>query len=228
MCLSIIMNELYTTNDIIINDNNKILIDFYKCLKKNQKELLENINMLNKLEIINNYKLLLEIVNNKYENIFKKSSAYYISNKIVLKVKCILLKLVIYHLLEKKRKKPLNIDINKFNKFSVLLDSVELHNKNVFDNYWLDHIKPDDIVILDPPYDSINKCFTNYGSVFNRSYHEKLFRFIKKINEIKCKVIAFNNNTAFIKYLYKDFNIDVFHFKSKINGKKIEELLIFN
>lgn len=230
MSLSIIMNELYPNNKIIINDNNKLLMVFYGCLRNNKKDLIYNINMLNKIEIINNYKVLIKIINNNDENIFKKSAAYYISNKIAFKGKIYFTKTGNISFVGKKRTKILNININDFNKFSVLLNNVELHNKDIFDSiyHWLDHIQPGDLFILDPPYDSLNKCFINYGSDFNKYYHEKLFNFIIKINEKKGKIITFNNNTAFIRYLYRDYNIDIFKFKSKINGKNIEELLIYN
>lgn len=230
MSLSVIINKLYPNNNIIINDNNNILMDFYKCLKNNLNDLLENINTLNKLEVINNYKTLIEIINNNDETIIKKSAAYYISNKIALMGKVSFNKKGRISFVGKKRKKILNISIDEFTNFSYFLNNIKIHNEDIFNsiNYWLEKIKPGDLVILDPPYDAINKCFTSYGSVFNKLFQDKLFDFIKKLIEKKCKIITFNNNTGFIKYLYKDFNIDIYHFKSKINSKKIEELLIYN
>lgn len=97
--------------------------------------------------------------------------------------------------------------------------------------------KKRDFVYLDPPYDveeSISK-FTGYTSVgFNKDSQIKLKELCDNLNRKEVKFLLSNSNTAFVKELYKDYNIDVLTVNRSINsdGSKrknsAKEVLIYN
>lgn len=51
---------------------------------------------------------------------------------------------------------------------------------------------------------------------------------IKNIDKKKSKLIIFNNNTPFIRNLYKDFNYDIISSYNPISHRYKEELVIYN
>lgn len=101
---------------------------------------------------------------------------------------------------------------------------------NVLNNtkYWLERIKPNDLVIIDSPYDSINNSCNRYGFLFDKQCQEKLYIFINKLNQKGVKLICFNGNTPFIKDLYKNYNQDIINSYSNISRRNKTELIIYN
>ncbi len=96
-------------------------------------------------------------------------------------------------------------------------------------DYWLDRIKENDVVLLDPPYDILDKQNNHYIKDLNRERQEKLCMFINKLVEKKVYVLLFNGNTLFIKKLYKNLNIEIIKSNTKINcNRSYNELLFYN
>lgn len=91
----------YPNNNIITNDINDYVINFYNVLKTNKIELLLKIKKINTLDNINNYKTLLNKINNG------------IKDNVVKIINCIL---------QENYKNILNIDENKFDTFSDFLN----------------------------------------------------------------------------------------------------------
>lgn len=129
-----------------------------------------------------------------------------------------------------KKNKTLTIDKQKIINFSGFLKNIEINKTNILDNsyYWLEKITCNDIVIIDPPYDSFNNAYTNYSTMFNKSCHEKLYFFIKDLVNKGVQLISFNNDTPFIRNLYNNFNIDIIKRYCQMTHKNKTELFIYN
>lgn len=224
------LNKTFPKNNIIVNDNNHFLMNFYKVLKSNKKELIDKINELNTVENINNYQDMLNKINNNISYDIEKAAIYYILNKISFKGKIYFGINGKINMQKRNDISILNLKENIFNEFQKFLSIIEINEIDVLENndYWLNKINKKDIVILDPPYDSLNNKFNQYGSIFNKEKQEELFMFVKKIVEKGSKIIVFNNNTSFIRELYKDFNINIINSYSSLSYSNKSEIMIYN
>lgn len=95
--------------------------------------------------------------------------------------------------------------------------------------------KAGDFVYFDPPYDyQDGDGFTSYtADGFTKENQVELFNLFKELSDKGVYVMLSNNNTDFIRDLYKDYNIDVVHAKRAINHKgdgrgAVEEVIITN
>lgn len=98
-------------------------------------------------------------------------------------------------------------------------------------------IKPSkgDFVYFDPPYDALNPgSFTQYAKDdFTRFDQKRLKDFSEELTNKGVKVMLSNHDTAFIRRLYKDFNIYKIQVNRPINSQsggrgKVGEVLITN
>lgn len=223
------LKKIYPKNDIIVNDANEFLVNFYKELKINDHVLFDKIEKLNTDENIKNYEILLEIINNKDSTNIEKAAVYYILNKISYNGR-------IYYNNNKisihcYRKKKINIPKDKFLKFSKFLQNIKISNTSLLEkeDYWFEIMKENDILILDPPYDIMNVDNKHYLYNFNREQQEILYKFINKCKNKNIKLIIFNGDTLFIRKLYKNFNKCIIESRTSINlCKPYKELLLYN
>lgn len=95
--------------------------------------------------------------------------------------------------------------------------------------------KAGDFVYFDPPYDyQDGDGFTSYtADGFTKENQVELFNLFKELSDKGVYVMLSNNNTDFIRDLYKDYNIDVVYAKRAINHKgdgrgAVEEVIITN
>lgn len=95
--------------------------------------------------------------------------------------------------------------------------------------------KAGDFVYFDPPYDyQDGDGFTSYTTNgFTKENQVELFNLFKELSDKGVYVMLSNNNTDFIRDLYKDYNIDVVYAKRAINHKgdgrgAVEEVIITN
>ena len=95
--------------------------------------------------------------------------------------------------------------------------------------------KAGDFVYFDPPYDyQDGDGFTSYTTDgFTKENQVELFNLFKELSDKGIYVMLSNNNTDFIRDLYKDYNIGVVHAKRAINHKgdgrgAVEEVIITN
>lgn len=95
--------------------------------------------------------------------------------------------------------------------------------------------KAGDFVYFDPPYDyQDGNGFTSYtADGFTKENQVELFNLFKELSDKGVYVMLSNNNTDFIRDLYKDYNIGVVHAKRAINHKgdgrgAVEEVIITN
>lgn len=100
----------------------------------------------------------------------------------------------------------------------------------------LDRVGKGGFVYLDPPYDPVSDTasFTGYNKGgFDRSEQMRLKQCCDELTKRGVKFLLSNSATAFIKDLYKDYDISVVHAKRAINADAskrgaIEEVLIRN
>ncbi len=95
--------------------------------------------------------------------------------------------------------------------------------------------KAGDFVYFDPPYDyQDGDGFTSYTTDgFTKENQVELFNLFKELSDKGVYVMLSNNNTDFIRDLYKDYNIGVIYAKRAINHKgdgrgAVEEVIITN
>lgn len=93
-----------------------------------------------------------------------------------------------------------------------------------------------DFVYLDPPYDVLSNTsnFTSYAKEsFWKKMQKKLSKVYKDLDTKWVKVMLSNNDTPFIRKLYKEFNIHIVKARRNINSNKnkrglINEVVITN
>lgn len=223
------LKKIYPKNDIIVNDANEFLVNFYNELKTNYCLLFDELEKLNTNENIKNYNILLEIINNKESTNIEKAAVYYILNKISYNGR------IFYNngkiSIHCYRKEKININKDKFLKFSKFLQNIKIDNMSLLEkeDHWFETIKENDILILDPPYDIMNVDNKHYLYNFNREQQEKLYKFINKCKNKNIKLIIFNGDTLFIRKLYKNFNQCIIESRTSMNlCKPYKELLLYN
>lgn len=223
------LNKKYPQNNIIANDNNKLLNNFYNILKNNEIELVNKIEEFNTLDFKNNYNIYLNKINEGIKCKIEEAAVYYILNKISYNGNMYFDKNNKLYISCKKDKSILNLDKNKFTNFSRFLNNIEICSTDILNStdYWLERINKDDVVILDPPYDCFNSGYHNYGSIFDKKSHERLYIFIDKLINKGANVITFNGNTPFIKDLYKGFNIEIINSYCQPSHSTKTELFIY-
>lgn len=217
--------------NIVSNDINEYLYDFYKTLQNQKELLLSKIKELNNIEQFKNYKELLDIFNNSNDKILK-SAILFIVNKISFN-----------NSMYFDKNKKLNISINKryyektiiidetvFDEFHITLNKIEINNHDILDNteLWVSRIKKDDIVIIDSPYHIVNNNCKRYINDFNNQDHEELFKFIEKLHIKGAKLLVFNSDTLYINDLYKNYHKDIIYSYKNINRKYCKEILFYN
>lgn len=96
--------------------------------------------------------------------------------------------------------------------------------------------KAGDFVYFDPPYDTFEdqSNFTTYTKDrFGKDEQKRLADVFKELSDRGVYVMLSNHNTAFIRELYDDFNIEVIKARRAINAKgdgrgEVEEVIITN
>jgi DNA adenine methylase len=86
----------------------------------------------------------------------------------------------------------------------------------------LENAREGDFIYLDPPYSPVSATanFTKYTTNgFSNKAQEKLVETYKQLDEMKCKVMLTNSNTALVRELYAPFAITEVGSKRPINCK---------
>jgi len=131
--------------------------------------------------------------------------------------------------------KPDIVNKDKIKKASEFLkkDGIVIRNMD-FEEAVSDAIKGD-IVYFDPPYDYDANGFTSYiPNGFDRADLEKLHRLCEDLISRGCEVIVSNNDTDFVKGLFKETHYIIHHIEANrfINcdgkkRKKVKEVIIY-
>jgi len=220
----------------IIIDINEELINCYKVVKNNVKELIE---LLKTHKNEKNYyykirKLDRNIVKyKKLSNIEKASRLIYLN-------RCC------YNGLYRVNSKgEFNVPFGKYknpnfcDEKNLLAVSKALKNVKIFLGSFeicLDYAEKGDFIYFDPPYHPLSKTssFTSYSKEkFGKDSQLKLFNVFKKLNELGCKLMLSNSYNEYIKDLYQNYKIITLDARRAINCNaakrgNIKVLLILN
>jgi len=224
----------YTLNYAMLSDINKELINTYRVIRDDVKNL---INLLRK-----HTKKHQVTPNAYYYNVRSQEIKHMLPSERAARF--VYLNKTCYNGLYRVNAKnkfnvPLGISENpailqedKLIKCSKLLQNVSLKQMS-FDKT-VNYVKSGDFIYLDPPYHPNGNNFTSYQKdKFLEEEHKKLFEIFKKLDAKGCLCMVSNSNTKFIKDLYKDYFQSIVKARRMINcngnGRgETEELVITN
>ena len=217
-----------------INDINPRLINFYKVVRDNPTELIEE-GQKYQYEKKTYYKLRRRF-NEGGLSVVEEAAFFLYLNKTCYNG--------LYRVNSKgefnvpfgRYKNPKIVDSNRIHKASIALANIKIFNENF--TYVIDLAERGDICYLDPPYDPISKTanFTSYSrNGFNSSEQESLRDTCIALNNKGVIFVLSNSYTDNIKDLYsnEDFKLITVKARRMVNSKgdgrgEINEVLITN
>jgi len=220
----------------IIIDINEELINCYKVVKNNVKELIE---LLKTRKNEKNYYYKIRALDRNLEKYDKLSNIEKASRMIYLNKCC-------YNGLYRVNSKgEFNVPFGKYknpnfcDEKNLLAVSKALGNVKIILGSFekcLDYTEKGDFVYFDPPYHPISKTssFTSYTKEnFGKESQIKLFKVFKKLDELGGKLMLSNSYNVYIKNLYQNYKTITLDARRVINCNaakrgKIKELLILN
>lgn len=225
----------------VLNDINKTLIEAYRVLKDDPKELIYELEIFQKhfykLNVEGQQKMYLEI--RKSFNEHPTHDVRRVSYLIFLNKTCFN---GVYRENQSgefnvpfgKNTRPRILDKENLESVSRALKNTEITSGN-FANI-LSKAKKGDFVYLDPPYYPISKTssFTNYAEGgFAEKEQIKLKEVFEKLDRKGCLVLLSNSHTPFIRDLYNGYRFEEINANRALNCKaegrgKIKEYLIMN
>jgi DNA adenine methylase len=196
------MKQKFSNKNFIISDINEDLINTYKDIRDNPKEIINHLGKLKKLNSKEFYYKVRESFNKKKFAGVKRSAIFIYMNKVCFNG--------IYRV---NLKNEFNVpygnynDPEIFNEETILFASKLLQDvKIICQDYekLKDKIKEDDFVYLDPCYDPIKKTsFANYTpNRFSDEDNDRMSEFVKYLKERKVYFLFSNNLTNNVKRLY--------------------------
>ncbi|VVB81523.1 D12 class N6 adenine-specific DNA methyltransferase [uncultured archaeon] len=218
---------------VFISDINEELINCYKVIKNDVKELIWSLKQYAKMHSKKTY------YNFREQNPQKLSSVQRAARFIYLNKTCF------NGLYRVNSTGKFNVPIGSYNKPAIVQeeDLKEISrllkkaviNKTSFEAV-LNVAKKGDFIYFDPPYYPIKKgqSFTTYTKEnFLEKEQETLARTFKSLDKRGCLVMLSNSDTEFIKKRYKDYNITIVKAKRMINCDAtkrgaINELVVTN
>lgn len=220
----------------IIIDINKDLINCYKVIKNNVKELIE---LLKNHKNEKNYYYKIRALDRDDEKFTKLSNIEKASRIIYLNRCC-------YNGLYRVNSKgQFNVPFGKYrspnfcDKENLLAVNKALQNVKIIHGSFelcLDYAEKDDFVYFDPPYYPISKTssFTSYTKEnFGKNSQKRLYNVFENLNERGCKLMLSNSYNEYIKSLYENYRIVTLDARRAINCNaakrgNINVLLILN
>lgn len=227
--------KILNSKKIYINDKNSELINAYKQVKINPKNILNELEILRK----NHNKDYFY----KIRNLDRNPNYFYSLSKIFRAARFIYLNKTCFNgLCRYNSKGYFNTPIGSYknpkiyNEETIFGVNIALKNVRITDNDFEAialQCKKDDFIYFDPPYYPLNKTssFVSYTDNFLENEQIRLYKVFKILDAEGVKVLQSNSNTDFIKELYKDFEIIEVRAKRSINCKgnkrgDISELII--
>ena len=221
---------------VYLSDINEELINTYKTIRDNPKELIIKLKEFKTNHNKEFYYKIREFDRDKnYKNLdnITKSARFIYLNKTCFN-----------GLYRVNKKGYFNVPIGSYknpnilDEENILAVSKALQNiiiKNFDYKEILKEVQSNDFIYLDPPYHPLNETssFTSYTkNEFLQKEQIELFKTLKELSN-KCFVLKSNSDTNFINKLYKDFKIEKILANRAINSKatnrgKILEVLIRN
>lgn len=231
-------------NRTIINDTSKELMDSYRCIKKNPRKLIKELD----IHYQNHLRTKTPLDYFELVKFWDRKETWNNENEFIKSARLIYLNKTCFNGLYRVNKQGLfNTPYNQKDNLANLYDReniLNIHNflktsrvkiLNVDFEKACSTAKIGDFIFFDPPYDNLteeNKTFNGYSKEqFTRSDQIRLRDLAVELKNKGCYVMLTNHNTTFINDLYKDeFYFHVVEAKRSINanGKKRigEEMII--
>lgn len=200
----------------VFNDIDGNLINLYRQIKYNYKELQEEVDWLQSRELFNEYRYQIEN-NAKLTDLQKAARYLYI-------IKCSFGSTKSSFATAPK---SINNIIDKLPIYQKRLSKVIIENRD-FEQLIKTYDRPKALFYLDPPYVDTEKYYSAFD--FKTSDHKRLNTLLKTI---KGRFILSYNDCEFIRELYKDYNIvsinrlNLLSANTK-NGTSFKEVIIKN
>ena len=223
----------------IINDINTDLIELYRNIKSNPKEIIYHCKELEK----DFYKYDYYHIRDRFNGVSKEKEKVERYDGIIRSSALILLNRTCFNGLYRVNQKglfnvpkgnyknPRIVDEDNLFLVSELLPQKQNILNDEFDK--LEMIEKNDLVYFDPPYHPLSNTssFTSYSGSFGEKEQIRLRDYFKILDEKKVLVILSNSSSEFIKDIYSEFKIIEVFAKRNINSKsnkrgKISELII--
>lgn len=238
--------RLFSKNMIkeaILLDYNQELIDCYKAIRSNLKDLTKHLSKHKK----KHYKLAEEYyyrVRNRIRNNLELWHRLPIAERASITI--YLNKTCYNGLYRVNRNNQFNVPVGRYKKPEIYdLDNLKAVNEalriaKIIDACdfakCLPYGEKNDFVYLDPPYNPLSKTsnFTGYTkNGFNENEQMRLAEVYRELDKKKCKVMLSNSDTELVKRLYKGYRIEKVKASRAIccNASargKISELVILN
>lgn len=225
----------------VVNDLNSELINMYKVIRDNPEELiaelkcfqnshnnefyyhvrnLDRTDMLSRMSDVIKAARTIYLNKTCFNGLYRVNSKGYFNSPIGR---------------TSSGKTPDIVQEELIREMSRFLKSVQFHNGNYKE--CLAGATAGDVVFLDPPYDT-DEAIKSEGFVgyqkegWTRKDLEELKMICDELSIRGCKIILTNNDTEFVRELFKDYNFREIEVKRSINRdghkRKGKELVIYN
>jgi DNA adenine methylase len=225
----------------VVNDLNSELINMYKVIRDNPEELISELKCL---QNSHNTEFYYHIRNlDRTDILSRMSDVAKAARTIYLNKTCFN---GLYRVNSKGQfnspigrtssgKTPDIVQEELIREMSQYLKTVQFHNGSYKD--CLTGVTTGDVVFFDPPYDQdesiLTEGFVGYQKEgWTRKDLEELKMICDELSIRGCKIILTNNDTEFVRELFKDYNFKEVEVKRSINRdgnkRKGKELVIYN
>lgn len=245
--------EIYSPQNVLINDINKELINTYNQIKKNVNKIIKilkkweniynNISEDERQKIYNTNRTIFNklIVDYSNNDLIDKAALFIFLNKTCFNGLYRVNNKGLFNVPKGKYKKPIICDEVNLLKISELLKNVNMLSADFEECETF--IDDKTFVYIDPPYRPLNvtASFTSYSKEqFDDNDQLRLGKFINELNDRGAKIVLSNsdpkntnNDDNFFDDLYEKFVIKRISAKRVINSKgtkrgNITELLVAN
>ena len=228
----------------IINDVNSDLINMYRHVKSNPKELIEAVNHLkgeyfngrgynflrNRFNGIETGRISKEIAAErkkagdpprilfeKYEGIMR-SAALITLNRTCFNGLYRVNPKGHFNVPKGNYKNPRILDEENLLRVSTLLPAVENIRNTQFDQ--IEEVSEGDLVYFDPPYHPLNETssFVEYSGSFGSKEQIRLRDYFKSLDSKGVNVLSSNSSASYIKSIYNEFYIEEVFCRRNINS----------
>ena len=230
--LSLVQENEIKVNKIYAYDSNPVLIEFYKQVQQNYKELYETIMKIKKAgekcDKSEYYYYIRQSYNSTRELNIARIAEFVYLNKTCFRGVFRLNKSGGFNVPYGNYKNPEIVNEEHLKSVSELIKDVTFICCDFED---VKNIKKKDFVYMDPPYVPEAKGgFVSYSKVgFTEEKHKALFKICHKM---KCKWVLSNSNTETVREALKKFNIEEIVARRAINSTnpaaKTKEVIIYN
>jgi DNA adenine methylase len=243
-CGSMTVSFCVENANLILNDKNKYLINFFNEVKNRPEKVVKKINKLRtEYELAESQKDFYNEIRDKFNNhnlveanSLTNASYFWFLNKTGFNGMYRETKKGDYNIPFGQRDCP-KASLRAFKAVSERLSNASLHSKDF--SFICDMVKSQDAVYLDPPYLPISETsnFSSYTKKgFNVEMHQKLAKYMSDMSEKGALIVMSNSNSLLTKEIYsglKGFSTKVINVSRSISAKsssrgKVEEVIISN